>query len=497
MPAPIQDTLIPRPVSFTSTPGFFNLTAATAITVDPSTPELQSIGEYLAAHVRPATGFPLPVQASSGKPGKGQIALTTQGADETLGEEGYSLTITSDAVILSAPHPAGLFYGVQSIRQLLPPAIERPTVQPGAWQLPAGVIRDFPRFPWRGMMLDVARHFFKPADVKQVIDWLAAYKMNRLHLHLADDQGWRIQINSWPNLAAYGGSSAVNNDPAGYYTQAEYADLVAYAQKQYITIVPEIDMPGHTNAALASYAELNCNGVAPALYTGTEVGFSSLCVSKEITYKFLDDVIGELAAMTPGPYLHIGGDEASATAKADYLKFVERVLGIVQAHGKQAVGWGEISQVNLLPGTLVQYWNSDVQHGVQQGAKVIMSPASLAYLDMKYNPSTPLGLNWAGYVEVQTGYDWDPARRASGVSEKDVIGVEGPLWSETLRSLRDIEFLVFPRLPGLAEIGWTPQAGRSWDEYRLRLAAHGLRLAAEGINFYPSTQVPWPPEALP
>jgi len=223
------------------------------------------------------------------------------------------------------------------------------------------------------------------------------------------------------------------------------------------------------------------------------VGFSSLCANKEITYQFLEDVVREIAALTPGPYFHIGGDEAAATNETDYLQFVERIQRIVQAQGKQMVGWEEIAKAHLLPTTIVQHWHGQAaQRVVQQGAKVIMSPASRTYVDMKYDASTPLGLNWAGYIEVQDGYDWDPAKVLSGVSESDVLGVEAPLWSETIQTMDDIEFMVFPRLAGYAEIGWSPASGRDWNEYRVRLAAHGPRLTAMGVNFYRSKQVPWP-----
>jgi hexosaminidase len=360
----------------------------------------------------------------------------------------------------------------------------------------AGTIRDTPRFAYRGAMLDVARHFFQVDDVKAYIDLLAHYKMNALHLHLTDDQGWRIMINSWPKLATYGGSTQVGGGKGGYYTQEQYADIVAFAQARYITIVPEIDLPGHTNSALASYAELNCDGVAPALYTETNVGFSSLCIDKDLTYQFLDDVIGELAALTPGPYLHIGGDEAHSTPKEDYVKFIEKVQAIVQAHGKQVMGWEEIGQVKLLPGTLAQYWNTNgpstpfTQQAVLQGAKVIVSPADRAYLDMKYDAGTKLGLDWAGMTDTRASYGWDPAGRLLGVSEENILGVEAPLWSETLITLQDIEFMAFPRILGIAEIGWSP-AGLSWDEYRERLAAQAPRLQALGVNYYPDPEVPW------
>jgi hexosaminidase len=487
------DFLIPLPVSAQSTGGAFTLTPTTAIYVEPENAEITAIGQYLADKLNPSTGYSLKVLATTGTPSPGNIYLTTTGTQaQTLGEEGYELTITAEGVMLVASQPAGLFRGVQTLRQLLPAPIESSEVQPGPWWMPTGVIRDYPRFVWRGVMLDVARHFFSVEDVKRYIDLAAAYKMNRFHLHLADDQGWRIEIKSWPNLTTHGGSTEVGGGPGGYYTQDEYADIVAYAQARYVTIIPEIDMPGHTNAALASYPELNCNGVAPELYTGTEVGFSSLCIGEEITYKFVDDVIREMAAMTPGPYLHVGGDEAQATKDADYLSFINKVQAIVKSHGKEMIGWEEIAQAEVLPTSIVQHWASDLAAtAVKKGLKVIMSPSSKAYLDMKYIPSTPLGLNWAGYIEVQTGYEWDPATQVNGVSESDVLGVEAPLWSETIQNMEDIEFMVFPRLLGYAEIGWSPATGRNWDEYQRRLAAHGPQLTALEVNFYKSPLVEW------
>ena len=487
-----MQNLIPKPVEAYSDGSVFNLSPASSIYVEPSMPELTATGQYLAGRLQPATGFPLKVLPSVGAPPEGNIYLTTTGGHPALGDEGYELTITQDALTLSAFKPAGLFWGLQTILQLLPAAIEADTLQPGPWTFPTGKIRDYPRFAWRGVMLDVARHFFSVADVKRYIDLAAFYKLNRLHLHLSDDQGWRLEIKSWPNLATHGGSKAVNNDPGGYYTQADYSEIVAYARERYINVVPEFDMPGHTNAALASYPELNCDGVAPALYTGIEVGFSSLCTAKEITYRFVNDVIREVAALTPGPYIHIGGDEAAATQPADYRQFVERVQEIVESHGKQMVGWGDVASTRLLPSSIAQSWSGDVAaKAIAQDAKVIISTASKTYLDMKYNDACPMGLKWAGFISVEDAYTWDPATQVTGVSESDILGVEAPLWSETLRTMRDIEYMAFPRLPGIAEIGWSPAAGRSWDEYRLRLAAQGQRMETMSVNFYRAPEVPW------
>ena len=367
------------------------------------------------------------------------------------------------------------------------------TVQKASWELPAGTIRDYPEYSFRGVMLDVARHFFQVADVKRYIDLIAGYKMNVMHLHLADDQGWRIEIKKWPNLTTIGGSTQVGGAKGGFYTQEEYKDIVKYAAERYIMIIPEIDMPGHTNAALASYPELNCNGVATKLYTGTEVGFSTLCTDKALTYQFITDVMGELASITPGPYLHIGGDESHVTKLEDYIPFVNKVQEIVAKTGKKVIGWDEIALSTLQPNTFVQYWAKayNAQRGVKQGAKVIMSPGANAYLDMQYDTSTKLGLHWAGYIEVDKGYSWDPATLVPGIGKENILGVIAPLWSETITNMKEIEYMVFPRLPGYAEIGWSSPAGRSWSEYKVRLGIQGERFKAMDINYYPSKLVTW------
>lgn len=488
--------IIPMPVSITSTGGSFVLAGTADIYVEPGTAELTAIGQYLADKLNPSTGYGLQVLTTTGAPANGNIYLTTVGGDPTLGDEGYQLTVTANLVTLVAYKSAGLFRGIQTIRQLFPAAIERSTLQPGPWTMSTGTIRDYPRFAWRSSMLDVARHFFSVADVERYIDLMAYYKLNVFHIHLSDDQGWRIMINSWPNLALYGGGTQVGGTCTNcYYTQAQYSEIVAYAQSRYINVVPEIDMPGHTNAALASYAELNCNGVAPARYTGTNVGFSSLCISKPITYTFVDDVIRELAALTPGAYIHVGGDEASSTTTADYVSFVSQVQTIVQSYNKQMIGWEEIAQINgLAASSVAQHWNttdSFAPTAVQKGAKVLMSPAHKAYLDMKYYRKTQLGQTWAGLINTQTGYEWDPATIVNGVPGSSILGVEAPLWTETIVTRSDIDYMAYPRLPGYAELGWSPATGRNWTEYKVRLGSHGPRLTALGVNFYHDTVVPW------
>lgn len=308
--------LIPKPTSISETAGEFIVSANIKILVQKENDEIASIGNLLASYIRAVSDYEDSILEENGDPHQGDIHLSVI-ADESLGEDGYELSIRTDSVQLSANSPAGLFYGAQTLRQLLP------IDSSGTLRLPALSIRDIPRFEWRGAMLDVSRHFFGVDDVKRYIDLISHYKINRLHLHLSDDQGWRIEIKSWPRLTEIGGSTQVGGGKGGYYTQEQYKEIVEYARSRYVTIVPEIDTPGHTNAALASYAELNSSEEAPALYTETQVGFSSLWINSEITYKFLDDVIRELAALTPTPYIHIGGDEARSTPEEDYEKFIK------------------------------------------------------------------------------------------------------------------------------------------------------------------------------
>ena len=486
-------TIIPKPVSMTATGETFTLTRNSDLYVQGGSDELLQIGQYLADKLNPSTGLEMKVISDRSKPGKGDFLLELSEGDAVLGDEGYELVVTGKLVKITANKPAGLFYGVQTVRQILPARVEMATLQEGPWEIPTGTIRDYPVYTYRGAMRDVARHFFSAEDIKIFIDQMAAFKMNILHLHLSDDQGWRIEIKSWPNLAIHGGSTEVGGGEGGYYTQEQYSDMVKYAQDRYITIIPEIDMPGHTNAALASYPELNISRKATELYTGIKVGFSTLDTKSEITYKFVDDVFRELAALTPGPYLHIGGDESHVTKLEDYIPFINRTQDIVTAHGKQVIGWDEIALATLKPNTIVQYWAraDNAIKGVSQGAKVLMSPSKYAYIDMKYDSTSIYGLNWAGYIEVDHGYNWDPANLVPEIKRENIIGIEAPLWAETIATRAEAEYLLFPRLLGYAEIGWTPAEQRAWDDYRVRLAANGERMEAMGISFYRSTKVDW------
>ncbi|WP_210633989.1 beta-N-acetylhexosaminidase [Streptomyces sp. GESEQ-13] len=491
-PVPL-DRVIPAPASVDPGGRPYRITEKTRIRVDGSR-EARRVGEYLAGVLRPSTGYPLPVSDR----GAGGIRMRI--ADGPYGSEGYRLRSGPSGITLTAAKPAGLFHGVQTLRQLLPADVEQRTRRPGPWLVAGGTVTDSPRFGWRGAMLDVSRHFFSVDEVKRYIDRISLYKINKLHLHLSDDQGWRIAIDSWPRLATYGGSTEVGGGPGGYYTKDDYREIVRYAASRYLEVVPEIDMPGHTNAALASYAGLNCDGVAPPLYTGTQVGFSSLCVGKEITYDFVEDVVREIAALTPGGYLHIGGDEAHSTPHEEYAAFMERVQPVVARYGKTVVGWHQLTGATPAKGALAQYWGLDgtsagekaqVAQAARNGTGLILSPADRAYMDMKYDANTPLGLSWAGYVEVRRSYDWNPGAYLEGVPESAVRGVEAPLWTETLDEVGELEVMAFPRLPGIAELGWSPAETHDWESYRSRLAWQSPRWEALGVNFYRSPQVAW------
>ena len=498
--------VVPAPASVTMSGGApFQLTAATNIIVDRGTAP-KEIGEALAMIMRASTDYPLVVTVVGGKlpaapatpagtaaPAATVIRLRLDTAMASLGDEGYALTVGQDSIVLVARRAAGLFFGTQTIRQLLPAEIDSHTGQGrDAWPIPAVSITDQPRYPWRGSMIDVGRHFLDVREVKQYIDVMAMYKLNYLHIHLTDDQGCRIEIKSRPKLTSVGSLTQVGGGPGGFYTQADYRDIVKYAQARYITIVPEIEMPGHSNAALTSYPALSCSVRETKLYSGTDVGWSTFCPLKESSYRFIDDVVKEVAAMTPGPYFHIGGDEVASLPESLYVRFVERAQKIVNKHGKRMIGWEEITKAKLLPTTIAQQWKSDsVTAALQYGSKLIMSPSNRAYLDMKYTQGSELGLTWSALIEVKDSYDWDPATYMPGVTDANIIGVEAPIWGETVRNITAVEYLVLPRLPALAEVAWTPQSQRNWESFRTRIAAHAPRWRTMGVNYYPSPQIPW------
>lgn len=476
---PPSVAVVPLPASVEAVGDPFVLGASVEIQVGDD-PAAARIGAQLAEYLRPITEAVVVTEPAAIEHA---IVLSLE-PDESLGAEGYLLRAEPDRLLIRAAAPAGLFYGVQTVRQLVADDA-----------LPGVEIRDVPRFRWRGMMLDVARHFFDVPAVCRLIELISLYKINVLHLHLTDDQGWRLEIESRPKLTTVGAATQVGGGSGGFFTRADYAVIAAHAARHFVTVVPEIDLPGHTNAALIAYPELACAGVDPKPYVGVEVGFSSLCTQRPETSVFVDEVIGDVAALSPGSFVHIGGDEALSTPDDDYVTFIARVGSVVTGLGKRLVGWQEIVKAPIPPGTLVQYWDvrkpNQATAAVQAGAQLILSPANRMYLDMAYDAEWPLGTDWAARIEVQDAYDWDPATLVPGAQEADVLGVEAVLWTETVDTMADVEIMTFPRLAAAAEVAWTAQDRRHWSGFRDRLGAQAALWKQLRVSYYASPQVDW------
>ncbi|MHA4773445.1 family 20 glycosylhydrolase [Streptomyces sp. MSC1_001] len=529
-------SVVPQPVSQTNLTGSgFTLTAQTPVNVLSSgDPDAAGVGAYLAGLLAPATGYTLPVTTTS-QPTAQAIVLNPNGPS-TLGAEGYTLNSTSTGVTLTAYGAQGLFRGVQTLRQLLPAAIESTTAKPGPWTVAPVQISDTPRYSYRGVMVDVARRYFPITQLKRYIDQAATYKINTLHLHLTDDQGWRIAIGAIPSLTTVGAStqSGFTGGTTWYYTAAEYQEIVAYAKSRFMTVVPEIDGPGHTSAALASVANLNCNNNTISPYSGFDVGISLYCLSdaQHVTNvsSFLTTVIDTVAAMTPGPYVHLGGDETPAATPTQYAAYVSAATSAATARGKTVMGWHQLGQSTIPANSIMQWWGDaddrstigtsneteDIQfvrNAVQQNATFVMSPSDHAYLDMKYDSTTPYGLSWQGYVPLSKAYDWDPTTSTaklngtgSLVPADRIAGVEAALWADRAYTGSHqlptstsqfpepyvyAEHMTYPRLPAIAEIGWSPQSTHNYTDFSRRLATHGPRWTAAGIHYYAAPDVPW------
>jgi hexosaminidase len=376
-------------------------------------------------------------------------------------------------------------------------------------------------------MLDVARHFHPVSTVTAVIDRIAALKLNHLHLHLTDDQGWRLELASHPLLTQRASSTSIDPDRGGHYTQDDYAHIVSYASARHVTVVPEIDVPGHTHAIGLAYPDLvaepvvtdSVRAVSEATgsslpesgrpYTGMAVGFSSLRMDDPDVDAFVADAVTELAALTPGPFVHLGGDEALGTDPAAYARFMARATAAATRTGKTPVTWHEAGAApGLAPGTVGQYWSfttpvddaaERARAFVERGGRLILSPADAVYLDMKYDDDTSLGLTWAdGPTSVRESYAWEPLRILPGIDDADVLGVEAPLWTETVATLADIDALMFPRIASAAEIAWSRHPDddpeRSWESFRARVAGLAPAWRRAGIGFHAAADLPWTEE---
>jgi len=530
--------IIPQPQEIRPLPGSFRLAPATRIYVDVTA---RATGKFLAERLRPSTGYPIKVRTRffSDAPAAGNICFTTRHADTNLGPEGYELTVTTNAVVIRAPEPAGLFYGAQTLLQLLPPEIYSSTMTNRDWSVPCVRIDDWPRFKWRGLMLDVSRHFYDRAEVEKILDEMALHKLNTFHWHLTDDQGWRLEIKKYPKLTQIGawrtaskmvpprGEDAplteANAHPAwaqvattkfgtngrygGFYTAADVHHVVAYAAARHITIVPEIEMPGHAVAALAAYPQFGCGG---PFSTDAKAGINSgvFDPGNPETFKFLDRVLAEVFQLFPGRFVHVGGDEVNAKVKAatwakspscqalmqrenlkntDELQdwFTRQIERFVNAHGKRLIGWSEIATSGITTNAAIMDWKGGGPKAAGAGHDVVMAPEKWVYLDhyQSTNHATePHAIG--GFLPLEQVYQFEPvpAKLAPELQPR-ILGGQCNLWTEYIASLPHVEYMIFPRACALAEVTWSAKTARDFGDFSRRLQIHEQRLEELGINY--------------
>jgi hexosaminidase len=523
--------IIPRPVSLTRASGSFALTARTQIFADRAD---SAVAERFARSLAPATGFTLPVRIGRAPSGNRVVFRRASATDTSFGDEGYRLDVKPGAVTIVSAAPAGAFYATQSIRQLLPPEIFRSAaVSPKrSWTMPAVSIVDRPRFAYRGMHLDVARHFMPKAFVQKYVDLLALHKMNHFHWHLTDDQGWRLEIKKYPLLTQVGGwrdSTIVGpmtrdtlhapfdrRRHGGFYTQDDVREIVAYAAERFVTIVPEIEMPGHSQAAVAAYPALGNFGDTVKPWTMWGVTNYILNPS-DTTIAFMQDVLTEVMRLFPGPFIHIGGDEApklqwrnspraqrlidalairdpgdspTAFKSEDRLQswFTTRMDSFLTSHGRRLVGWDEILEGGLAPNAVVMSWRG-LQGGItaaRAGHDVIMTPQQYTYFDhyQASRDSEPLAIG--GFLPLDSVYLYEPV---PGDLEpqyaKHVLGAQAQVWTEYLEGPKQVEYMAYPRAGALAEVLWTPPSRRDLSDFKKRLVEEERRLKALDVNYRP------------
>jgi hexosaminidase len=542
--------VIPAPFSVESIDGEpFLLSAATPVV---AVPGLEPLAEWFAAELAASTGIVIDLAEPGDDPAirlslvavdPGLANLPATGGTRADGgdrdTERYALTIGADGIELRALAPEGIFRGLATLVQIAATAAAHGT----AIALPPLSILDAPRFAWRGFSFDIVRTAFTVDEVKRVIDLLALYKVNVLHLHLTDSEGWRIEIDAWPRLAEVGGQTAAQGRPGLFYSKADYREIVRYATDRFITIVPEIEMPGHTAAIFSAYPELAGDGADPSTANLEQAAyFQAMHPDHPRIFGFIEDVLTEVAALTPGAWLHIGGDEALGMDEELYRRFVARVKPIVAGLGKSFVGWQETARAGLAPGDVAHLWISpgqgniddidlddlpegfelppegsevlnafaeflkvaegDLDLALGQGASILVSQQSRSYLDTKYRePSTDpaqaadqrrLGMPFYPKSTVEEFYSWDPTTIRPTLTEERVAGVEGAIWCETVTSLDDIFFLLLPRLPGIAEKGWSPavtEEAAAWAGYAPRISAHPAIWERRGWRYFRAQSV--------
>ena len=513
-----EPSIIPRPAKLTMHAGRFLLTPRTVIWTDQQS---AALGRQLARYLEPATGYALAVR-QGGTPAGNRIVLRRDRTLQRLGGEGYALSVRRGVVTVRAPAAAGLFYGIQTIRQLLPAEILREAPMTGVrWTMPAVTIEDEPRFRWRGAHLDVVRHFMPKEFVKKYIDLLALQKMNSFHWHLTDDQGWRIQIRKYPRLTEVGAwrnetlVGAYTSDTSkqvfdhevhgGFYTQEDIREIVAYARARFVNVVPEIEMPGHAQAAIAAYPWLGNAGDSVHVWTIWGVSQNILNPS-DSTVAFMKDVLTEVMELFPGPYIHVGGDEAAksqwkstpavqAHIRALGLKdeeelqswFIRQMDDFLTAHRRRMIGWDEILEGGLAPNAVVMSWRgtSGGIAAARAGHDVVMAPGSYTYLDHYQaldHSREPLAIG--GFLPLDTVYSYDPMPpELEPRFAKHVLGAQGQVWTEYIKGPKNVEYMAYPRMSALAEVLWTPLGRKDYANFLLRLEEQLRRLDALDVNY--------------
>ncbi len=512
-------SLIPAPASAKWQTGSFTLSDKTQIIVSPLNNETKLSADLLVLLVKNPTGQTLAV-AEGSQPANGSVFMVLDGSVKN--DEGYRLEITPKGITIHAKTAVGLFYAVQTIRQLLPVAVEKPMVINGLkLTLPACEIADEPRFVYRGMHLDVGRHLFPVASIKRYIDMLALHKMNTFHWHLTEDQGWRIEIKKYPRLTEIGayrketvagaqkkeGNTFDGKPYGGFYTQNEVREIVKYAKSKFITVIPEIEMPGHAIAALTSYPELSCTGGPFEVRKLWGVDDDVFCAGNEQVFTFLQDVLSEVMDLFPSKYIHIGGDECpkkrwekcdkcQKRMKDEGLKnelelqsyFIRRIEKFVSSKGRNIIGWDEILEGGLAPGATVMSWRGE-EGGIvaaKSGHDVVMTPGKYTYFcyyQSENHDGQPLALG--GYVPLELVYGYNPTpEELTPEEQKHILGVQGCLWTEQIPTPEVLEFMAYPRTFAIAETGWTPANMKNFENFVTRLKVLNKRYDAIGINYY-------------
>jgi len=510
--------IIPAPVSITEFKGDFVFTGKSRIILSVMDDETELAADFLAGLVKNPTGIDIPVVQGNRAAGKSVFMVLDTAVRH---DEGYELNVSPKKIILRARTAAGLFYGVQTIRQLMPVEVESPELVEGlAVTVPSCMIIDEPRFGYRGMHLDVSRHMFPVAYIKRYIDMIALHKMNKFHWHLTEDQGWRIEIKKYPKLTetgafrketliGHGSSNPFTFDGkqyGGYYTQDEIKEIVEYAASRFVTVIPEIEMPGHALAALASYPELGCTGGPYEVQTRWGVFDDVYCAGKEETFKFLEDVLDEVIGLFPSEYIHIGGDECPKTKwercplcqqrmKEEGLSdehelqsyFIQRIEKYLLSKGRRIIGWDEILEGGLAPEATVMSWRgtSGGIAAAKQKHDVIMTPYQYVYLDYYQTEPEREPLAIGGYLPLEKVYSFDPMPEdLTSDEQKYILGVQGNLWSEYLSTPEQMEYMAYPRMFAIAETGWTPERLKDFEELLARLDILKKRYDIIGISYF-------------